>query len=131
MNTLNSIDPGKSYFALAAFEGTTLTSTTLQPRTGIKVFRRSVFTIIEKPWGAQKASFGRDIQELCLSAGQYLGHFDLAEWRACPTIPKAIRHRRALAVLTGAELLLLPNTKEAQGHVLCAVWQGLKELGRL
>lgn len=132
---MNSIDPGKTYFAIAAFElvpgAATLIGTSLLPRSEIKTANRHVFTIVEKPWGASKASYGADIRELCLAAGEYKGHFDKAEWRACPSVPKAIRHRRALERLTGAELLLLPNTKEAQGHVLCAVWQGLRELGRL
>lgn len=131
MIVLNSIDPGKTYFAIAMFDDGQLSAAALLPRSEIKTIKRDGFTLVEKPWGAKHASYGADIRELCLAAGEYKGHFDNAEWRACPSVPKHVRHARAIAKLSIAELSLLPTTKAERGHVLCAVWQGLRELGRL
>ena len=131
--TIISIDPGKSYAAIAEFsDAGVLMGTALLPKSLVRTLPRDTkLVLVEKPWGVKHASHGADIRELCLSAGEYKGHFDNAEWRNAPSIPKPIRHRMAWNALDEQERALLPSTKSDRGHVLCAVWQGLKQLGRV
>lgn len=130
---LISIDPGKTYAGMAQFgESGRLLGCALMPRSMVRTLPRDVaLVLVEKPWGVKHASHGADIRELCLAAGEYKGHFDNAEWRSCPSLPKPLRHRMAWNALDESERNLLPLTKEDRGHVLCAVWQALRELGRV
>lgn len=129
---LISIDPGKEYAACAQFTDGRLVGTAVLPRSMVRSLPRDAgLVLVERPWGVKHASHGADIRALCLSAGEYKGWFQDSEWRNAPSIPKPIRHRMAWNVLDEQERALLPSTKSDRGHVLCAVWQGLKQLGRV
>lgn len=127
------IDPGKRYLAYAQFERDSLLAAKMIDRLEFKQLDRHQHVVVEEPWGVDKEKGVReaDIRALVLAAGLYAGHFDTHRFVLASSCPKPARHAQALKRLSPAELAVLPKQKTHLKHVLCAVWIGLKELGRL
>lgn len=127
-----TIDPGKTYFAYARWDcnGQLIEAAKLG-RNSIHVLPVGEPAIIEKQWGQAKNTPLRDLLDLAVSTGEYGGHFFSRRYVLPSSCPKPIRHKQALARLRPSELAVLPKNKTDLKHVLCAVWIGLNELGRL
>jgi hypothetical protein len=72
-----------------------------------------------------------DVQELCIAAGEYAGRFKYRRYDYPYTLNKDLRHKRALEALTAQELRTISKLKTHRAHVLCAVYMGLRETGRI
>lgn len=131
MRLLACIDPGVKYYGLALFEGQTLIAARKEHADCIHSVRANL-CVVERPRKANDDRSTRgDIQDLEYAAGGYAAHFSSSKAVQASNVPKDIRHARALAALLPGELAVLPKQKTHLKHVLCAVYIGLKELGRL
>lgn len=95
------------------------------------VAKWSCYGVIEEPWGVGEKTTEQDIMQLCLAAGEYGGRFRDTRYVRPPATPKPARHLQALKRLTPAETALLPKQKTHRKHILCAVWEGLRDHGRM
>lgn len=126
------IDPGVQYLAWALFNEDVLDSAGVKARE-LASDLRFVATRgeIERPWGKGPRTTQADIDDLNIACGEYGAQFPFRTYRRPYTAPKALRHARALAALTKAELAVLPKQKTKLKHVLCAVYMGLRATGRI
>ena len=133
------IDPGVDYFAWVLFDDDRLKLAGYSRRIDIdEIARYARRAVIEKPYvqqsggrSAHQRSSNKTIQELCIAAGEYGGHFPQRHYVYPGAAPKHIRHERALAALTREEVELLPRYKTHMEHVGCALYIGMKDVGRL
>ncbi len=128
-----ALDPGVQYYGAALFTAGQLVYAGKEDRAEIgELSKEAELCVVERPRKANddRATRG-DIQDLEFAAGWYAGHFAQSKMVLASNVPKAIRHQRALAALTPGERGMLPKQKTHLKHVLCAVYIGLKELGRL
>lgn len=94
--------------------------------------------VVEKPWVQQvdpRKRSGRatqkDIQELCIAAGEYGRIFEVRRYEYPHKAPKKIRHERALAALDADERARLPKFRTHLEHIGCAIYMGLRATGRI
>lgn len=134
------IDPGVDYFAWCLFADNRLEVAGYDPRGHIaEVAKYACRVVIEKPFVQQEAhrrsagqrSSNKTIQELCIAAGEYAGHFPDRTYLFPYMTPKLIRHARALAALSPAEVVKLPKYKTHMKHVGCALYIGMRDTGRI
>lgn len=128
------IDPGVEYVGWAVFGSKNeLEAVGMCSRKDFKeeVAGRTSFCVIEKPWGVGGHTTEQDIMNLCLAAGEYGGRFANTRYETPPSTPKPIRHAQARKRLKPHELALLPKQKTQLKHIMCAVWMGLRDRGRM
>lgn len=126
------IDPGVKYLAWALFNEDELESAGVTEREGQSDLKYlSCRGEIERPWGKGPGTTQADIDDLNIACGEYGAQFPFRTYRRPYTAPKPLRHARALAALTKAELAVLPKQKTKLKHVLCAVYMGLRATGRI
>lgn len=128
-----AIDVGVQYYGGALFEFGQLIWADKESRDEISSLALEAdYVIVERPRKANDDKSRRAvIQDVEFAAGFYLGKFKDGKGVLASSIPKKIRHARAAAALSSMEFSFLPKQKGRLQHVLCAVYIGLKELGRV